>query len=118
MTRPHHHPRLFDDHRWAIGGAVALYVAASAVMVWMAVDRSSVQPIDDWWYDAMVSLEAGSLTPVAKVFDYVGSTWLTLPIRLIVIAALWARKRWEWLALWIGSIVVSEVAVGLFKAAP
>lgn len=116
MSRVHHHPDLFDDHRWAVGGAVALYVAATAVLLWMAVGRSTVQPIDDWWYDLMVDIEAGFLTSVAKTFNYVGSTWLTAPIRLIVTAGLWAQKRWEGLAVWIGSILVSELAVSLFKA--
>lgn len=115
-NRVHHHPRLFDDQRWAVGGAVGLYLAAAIVMLWVALDRSNVQVLDDVWYDAMVAIEAGPLTGAAKVFNIVGSSWMTLPIRIGVGLLLWSRKRWEWLAVWIGSILVAEVTVTVFKA--
>lgn len=118
MTEPrqHHHPRLFDDQRWAVGGAVALYLAATVVMVWMAVSRSSIQPIDDWFYDLMVSIENGALTVFAKVLNIVGSTWVTAPLRAVVAGLLWLQKRWEWFTVWVASIVVAEVSVTVFKA--
>ena len=115
VAREHHHPRLFDQERWAIGGAIALYILAAAVMIWMALGRSTLQPLDDWFHDSMVSIESGFLTFFAKVFNYVGSTWVTLPLRVAVIGLLWTQKRWEWLTVWIASIVVSEVSVTVFK---
>jgi undecaprenyl-diphosphatase len=117
MREPHdhRHPALFDSQRWAIGGTIALYTLASVVMIWMALGRSTLQPLDDWFYDSMVSIENGGLTSLAKVFNYLGSTWVTLPLRVAVAGLLWAQKRWEWFTVWLASIVVAEVSVTVFK---
>lgn len=114
--REHHHPRLFDDHRWAVAGAVALYVSAAALMVWVAVGRSTLQPMDDWFRDLMVSIENGPLTFLAKVFNFAGGVWVTVPLRVGISAFLWIRRRWEWLTVWLASIVLSEASVTIFKA--
>ena len=116
MTGEHHHPALFDDQRWAVAGAVTLYVAAGAVMLAMAVAESSIQPIDDSWLDAMVAIESGPLTFVGKVFNLVGSTWFTLPVRVAVAAFLWSRRRMEWLTVWMASALIAELSVGPLKA--
>lgn len=113
--REHHHPRLFDDPRWAVGGAVALYAAAAIVMIWMALGRSTLQPLDNWFHDSMVSIENGFLTFGAKVFNYLGSTWVTAPLRVAVAGLLWVQRRWEWLTVWIASIIVAEASVTVFK---
>lgn len=118
MTTPrvHHHPKLFDDHRWAVGGAVALYVAAVAVMLWVAIDIDSVQSIDDRWFDAMVAIEVGPLTFSAKIFNVVGSTWFTLPIRVALTGYLWSKRRFEQLTVWVVAWVVSDAMVQTLKA--
>ena len=117
MTPPreHRHPALFDDPRWAVGGTMALYTLAAVVMIWMALGRSTLQPLDDWFHDSMVSIESGALTFFAKVFNYLGSTWVTLPLRVGVAGLLWVQKRWEWFAVWLASIAVAEVSVTVFK---
>ena len=94
MTEEHDHPALFDDHRWAVGGAVALYTSAALLMLWVAVNRSSLQPLDDWFFDRMVSIENGFLTFGAQIFNYLGSVWVTAPLRAAVAVYLWARRRW------------------------
>lgn len=116
MTEEHHHPALFDDHRWAVAGTVGLYVAAALVMVSIAVARDSIQPLDDWFNDRMIDSEGAVATAVAQAFNYLGSVWITAPLRAAVSIYLFARQRWEWLAVWILSIAVSEVAVTVFKA--
>lgn len=114
-SRVHRHPALFDDHRWAVTAAIGLYLAASVLMIWMAVGRSSLQPLDDWFHDQMVAIETGLLTFFAQVFNYLGSVWVTLPLRVAVSAFLWTRRQWEWLTVWLMSIVVSELSVTIFK---
>jgi undecaprenyl-diphosphatase len=118
MTDPdkHRHPALFDDHRWAVAGAAVLYLAASVLMLWMAVDRASLQPLDDWFHDRMVDIETGVLTFFARVLNYVGSVWVTAPLRVAVAGFLWARRQWEWLTVWLMSIFISELSVTVFKA--
>jgi undecaprenyl-diphosphatase len=113
--REHHHPALFDEKRWAVGATIALYTLAAVVMIWMALGRSSLQPLDDWFHDSMVSIESGALTFFAKVFNYLGSTWVTLPLRVGVAGLLWMQKRWEWFTVWLASIAVAEVSVTVFK---
>ncbi len=114
-THEHHHPRLFDDPRWAVGGAIALYASAAVIMIWVALGRSTLQPLDDWFRDAMVTLENGALTLLTKVFNFAGSVWVTVPLRVAVAGLLWMRKRWEWLTVWLASIVVAELSVTVFK---
>ena len=116
VSRVHHHPKLFDDHRWAVSGAIGLYVVAAAVMLWVAVDIDSVQQIDDTWFDAMVAAEVGPLTFFAKIFNVVGSTWFTLPIRLVLTGYLWSKRRFEHLTVWVVAWVLSDVTVQLLKA--
>ncbi len=118
MTAPraHHHPGLFDDHRWAVGAAVGLYLAAAALMILLAVAIDSVQPIDDAWRDAMVAIEVGPVTFLAKIFNVVGSTWFTLPIRLVLTGYLWSKRRMEQLTVWVLAWVVSDILVSLLKA--
>ncbi len=118
MTAPraHHHPGLFDDHRWAVGAAVGLYLAAAALMILVAVAIDSVQPIDDAWRDAMVAIEVGPVTFLAKIFNAVGSTWFTLPIRVVLTGYLWSKRRMEQLTVWVVAWVVSDILVSLLKA--
>lgn len=116
MTDEQRYPALFADHRWALAGTIALFAGAVVVLAWVGADRSSVQPIDDWFYDRMLSIEGAVLTAIAQVFNYLGSVWVTAPLRAAVAVALWVRRRWEWLAVWILTIVVSEAAVTILKA--
>ena len=85
-------------------------------MLWVAIDVSSLQPLDDWFYDRMVTIENAVLTFLAQIFNYLGSVWVTAPLRVAVAVLLWAQRRWEWFTVWLASIFVSEVAVTVFKA--
>ena len=111
----HHHPRLFDDHRWAVGGSVALYAAAAILMLVVAVARDAIQPLDDQWLEAMVAIEAGPFTFIAEIFNLVGSFWIMLPIRLGLTGYLWTKKRWEQLIVWIGAWLISDISVSVLK---
>ena len=111
-----HYPELFTDHRWAVGGAATLYVTAAVVMLWVAIDVSSLQPLDDWFNARMVTIENAVVTFFAQVFNYLGSVWVTAPLRVAIAVWLWARRRWEWFTVWLASIFVSELAVTVFKA--
>jgi undecaprenyl-diphosphatase len=116
MMDEHHHPALFDDHRWAVGGAAALYASVAVLMLWVAVSRPSLQPLDDWFYDGMVSIENGATTVLAQVFNHLGGVWVTAPLRAAIAVYLWGRRRWEWFTVWLASILFSELAVTVLKA--
>lgn len=113
----HHHLLLFTDHRWAVAGASAMYALAALLMVVMAFDagRDVIQPIDDAWHDAMVDLQWGAGTAFARALDFLGSVWVTLPVRIVVAVWLVTRTRWAALTVWVAAWAISDLSVGLFK---
>ena len=114
--RVHHHPALCDDHRWAVGAALGLYIAAAVTVLLVGFARTTIQPIDDGWLEAMIAIEAGPLTFVAKIFNVVGGRWLMLPIRIGITAYLGTKRRFEQLTIWVVAWVFSDLAVGALKA--
>ena len=115
--RNHQHLHLFKDHRWAVTGAAALCALAGALFTVMAVDASLVQPLDDWWRERMVAGEASWITLLAMVLDVLGRAVVTWPLRIGVAILLGVRRHWVLLGYWVGTALVSELAVGLFKSA-
>ncbi|MEE8330392.1 MAG: phosphatase PAP2 family protein [Acidimicrobiia bacterium] len=112
----HHHAHMFQDHRWAVAGASAMYVGAAVLLLVMAASPSLLQSIDDWWYDLMVSIEASLLTGFAKVLDVVGGTIVMIPLRAAMAIYLATRRRWAALTTFLSAIAVSELAIGPLKA--
>lgn len=94
-----------------------LYVLAGALFILMAVDASLLQPLDDWWHDRMVAAEASWITLFATMLDVLGRAFITWPLRIGVAVLLGIRRRWILLGFWIGTALVSEVSIGLFKNA-
>jgi undecaprenyl-diphosphatase len=115
----HHHFHMFTDHRWAVGGAIALFAAAALLFVIMAFDagRDFIQPLDDAWLDAMVAIESGPLTFLSKTLDILGGALVTWPLRIILTAYLAVQRRWVALSVWIVTAVVAEASIGLLKEA-
>lgn len=112
----HHHAHMFQDHRWAVAGASAMYVGAAAVFLIMAVAPSLIEPIDEWWHDVQVAAETAFLTGLARVLDVVGGTVVTTPLRLGVAVYLWTQRRWAAMITLLTATAISEVAIGVFKA--
>ena len=83
----HHHLHLFQDHRWAVAGAVTMYLTAALVfaLVGFGPTLDWVQRIDARWHDAMASLEHPIVTVVARALDVLGSA--------MVIGALFGRRK-------------------------
>lgn len=115
----HHHFHMFTDHRWAVGGSIALFVAAGLLLILMAFDwgRDLIQPFDDAWLDAMVAIESGPLTWLSKTLDVLGGAFVTWPLRVLLTAYLAVQRRWFALAVWVTTAVIAEPMVGLLKEA-
>lgn len=113
----HHHLRFFEDHRWAVAGAAVLYLLAGTLFVIMAVDRSSLQPIDDWWRVRMSAIETGAVTVLARSLDVLGGAWIMVPVRLGMAAFLWLKRRWVLLGYWAATALVTEISIGVLKGA-
>lgn len=115
----HHHFHMFTDHRWAVGGAVALFVAAALLFIVMAFDagRDFIQPLDDAWLEAMVAIESGPLTFLSKTLDILGGAAVTWPLRILLTVWLAVQRRWVALAVWLTTALIAEASIGSLKEA-
>ncbi len=111
-------PTIVD--RPAFGWFVLLPVlAAVAVTVAMLVGplRRAIQGIDDGWLDLMLDAELAAGVRASEAFAFLGSVYVTVPLRLGVAVWLATRRQWLHTAYWLTAILLSEVAISLLKAA-
>jgi len=116
--RPRDHIML-AQHHFAFGVAVVFALAALFFLVVMAVDewRAAAQVIDDAVRDFVLSIRWGPLTAVAVVLSFVGSGWVTWPLRIAVAVWLGTKHRWEAFWVWIVAIAIYEPLIGALKLA-
>lgn len=74
-----------------------------------------VQAVDDWAYQLAVDLRAPIPVAVAKVMDFIGSSWITGPIIVFVAVYLAIRRRWEGFGFWVLAMVSSQLLIGPVK---
>lgn len=110
-------PVLLERHLPALAAAAALGLLALALFVLMAFDGPA-----DWIgrFDERVRHIARSaqwrpLVWVARFLGFVGSWYVTWPLRFAVTAFLVAKRRWEALSAWVLAIALYEPLVGLLK---
>ncbi|MEY2401994.1 MAG: hypothetical protein QOJ08_2105 [Ilumatobacteraceae bacterium] len=110
--------RMFERRLHALVAGVALLVVGAVLAIMIAVDRASpvFQGIDNSWLREMVSVRTPWLTRLAKNVSSVGSLKVTLPLRLLVSAALVWRRRWLQFGAFIGAVITSELFIGPLKA--
>ncbi|NNC73914.1 MAG: phosphatase PAP2 family protein [Acidimicrobiia bacterium] len=118
VTRPREHEML-AEHRWALVASLVLYLAVGALFVLMAFPSGEkyVQSVDDWWYDSIDVIRVGAVTALAHVLNVLGSTWVTVPIRVVTAGWLARIGRIEALTTWILTIVASEAMIWILKTA-
>ena len=111
------HPLLGMPRRDTVVTAV-LAVATAALFVLMGTEagRDLIQPIDAAFLRWMASLRTGWLTLVAKLFNFVGLTYVMAPVRVGIAAFLAIRRRWWHFAAFVSAIAVSEISIGTLKA--
>jgi undecaprenyl-diphosphatase len=117
-------PRVAEEPVLAIRGrdvaVTAVVLAVTAVAFAAVADHgilAHIQRADDWWLRLMISGEAAPVTTVAKVFNWLGLVYVTLPVRLAIAGFLVLRRRWWHLAAFAAAVVLSEVLIGLLKGA-
>jgi undecaprenyl-diphosphatase len=74
-----------------------------------------IQRADDAWLRLMISGRAAPVTVVAKVFNWLGLVYVTLPVRIAIAGFLAWRRRWWHLAAFAAAVVLSEVLIGPLK---
>ena len=113
----HEHPLLGAPRRDAIS-ALLLAMMTAAVFILVADDatRGHIQHADASFLRQMISIRSGPLKIVAKIFNFLGLVYITLPVRLAIALFLGLRRRWWHFAAFATSIVLAEASIGLLKS--
>ena len=115
-------PRVAEDQvlaarrRDAVVTAAVLALTAAAFAA--VADHgllAHLQRADDAWLRLMISGRAAPVTAIAKVFNWLGLVYVTLPVRIGIAAFLALRRRWWHLAAFALAVVLSEVLIGTLK---
>ena len=99
----------------AVTAAVLAVTAAAFAVVADHDLLAHIQRADDAWLRLMISGRAASVTAVAKVFNWLGLVYVTLPVRIAIAGFLVLRRRWWHLAAFAAAVVLSEVLIGTLK---
>ncbi len=110
---------LLHDHPTAVRAALLLWALSALLFIALAIPvlAQAVQSVDDTVFNAVVSAEWGPAVVTARVFDFVGSVWVTIPLMFGIAVWLGWRRRWEALATWILVMVTSQLLIGPVKDA-
>jgi membrane-associated phospholipid phosphatase len=111
------HQQLLDAHPVAWRISIVLWVVCAFLFVALAVPvtRDAVQGVDDVVYRAAANAEFAPAVAVAKGLDFIGGTWVTAPVIVLVGVWLALRRRWRALTFWIVAMVLSQLAIGPVK---
>jgi undecaprenyl-diphosphatase len=117
-------PRVAEDQvlaarrRDAVVTAVVLALTAAAFAA--VADHgllAQLQRADDAWLRFMVSGRSAPVTAIAKIFNWLGLVYVTLPVRIVIAGFLALRRQWWHLAAFTAAVVLSEVLIGTLKGA-
>jgi len=108
---------LLQDHPAAFRLTLVLWVLGLFVFIALAVPGLAdlVQAVDDRIYQLAVDLEASVVVALAKGLDFIGSTWVTAPVMILVGVYLTFRRRWEALTFWFLAMLGSQLLIGPMK---
>ena len=108
---------LLHDHPVALRMALGFWVFGNLAFLALAVPAFAdiVQNVDDAVHRAVVEAEWSPLVAGAHVLDFLGSTWVTAPVMVLVAGYLAWRSRWEALISWIAAMVASQLLIGPVK---
>jgi membrane-associated phospholipid phosphatase len=96
----------------------ATVLALTAVAFAAVADHSilvHLQRADDAWLRLMISGRAAPVTALAKVFNWLGLVYVTLPVRIAIAGFLALRRRWWHLAAFAAAVLLSEILIGTLK---
>jgi membrane-associated phospholipid phosphatase len=99
----------------AVTAAVLALTAAAFAVVADHGLLAHIQRADDAWLRLMISGRTAPVTAVAKVFNWLGLVYVTLPVRIVIAGFLALRRRWWHLAAFAAAVVLSEVLIGPLK---
>jgi membrane-associated phospholipid phosphatase len=100
--------------------AVTFVLVTLTVVVFAGVALPGVLPqiqrLDDGWLELMLSSRVTVVSALATSLDTLGLVYVTLPIRVLLVAFLAMRRRWWHLAAFVTAVLMSEMLIGTMKA--
>jgi undecaprenyl-diphosphatase len=108
---------LLRRHPVAFRLSLVLWVLGGLVFFALAVDpvAEAVEAVDERVHELAVDLETPVVVGFAKALDFIGSTWVTAPVMVIVGLYLIYRRRWEALSSWVLAMIGSQLLIGPMK---
>lgn len=108
---------LLHDHPLAWRVSIGLWILSSLLFLALAIPATEdlVQSFDDVVNRWAVSAEWDPAVAVAKALDFIGSSFVTWPLVLVVAAWLAWRRRWEAFATWVSAMALSQILIGPVK---
>lgn len=109
---------LVEDHPLVLALAAGLWALGLSLFLALAipVQADRVQALDDSVWRWAVEAEWAPLVTVAKVLDFLGSTWATTPMMAAIAVLLVWRRRWKTLTFWVLAMVGSQLLIGPIKS--
>jgi len=115
-VRAQEHPLLGMPRRdAAVTATLAVITATLFILMAFHATRAPIQRIDDSFLRTMISIRVGPLTVAAKVLNFLGLVYVTLPVRLAIAGFLAWGRRWWHFAAFVLAIVLSEACIGSLK---
>lgn len=118
------HSPLLDDHRRAALYGTLLLAALIFMLVGVGKHPTTAAPqttipvigeLDDSVYDSIVPRRTDVLTTVFKAFDVTGKGVVTIPLRIVLVAILFIRRRWAAAVAFMLAWATSEIAIEVLK---
>ncbi len=116
-ARAPEHPLLGMPRRdLLVTSVLAVATAVFFLLVANHASRAHIQNLDDAFLRLMVAIRSGPLTATARVFNFLGLVYVTLPVRLAIAGFLAFRRRWWHLLAFAGAIILAEISIGTLKS--
>lgn len=116
--KEHEHPLLENTYKdFVLVACLGVLAIAIAILVANPSTLRHVQRADDAFLRFVVRHRTGWMTAIGKVFNVLGSSVVTLPVRILAAAYLAFRRRWWHFAAFASAIALSEIVSNVMKTA-
>ncbi len=104
-------------HPWTTHFFIGLVAAAGLMLLLQAIPatREVVQSIDDAVHDFFVEIRVDAVTFLADALDIIGSSFVTIPLRIAVAVLLIVRRHWWLLGAFLLAVTLGEVLNSTLK---
>src|SRR6478672_5725742 len=115
--KEHEHPLLENTYKdFVLVACLGGLAIAIGILVGNPSTLRHVQRADDAFLRFVVHHRTGWMTSIGKVFNVLGSSVVTLPVRILAAAYLAFRRRWWHFAAFVSAIALSEIASNVMKS--